>query len=380
MKANEITDRESLGRWLQNRPIEDARVIAARAALRTLPMLSKIALQFGRTDGAGGVILSTFASSAAAWCASTYPHREPELKGAASLAWNYAEGAGDHVDAYDYVKAAVRAAAVVGECDRQLVAFDSIAAVDAAAELAGVGLWNEVRGDAISLELGMPCQSLATSKLFKTTNSAENARNHWSILKRALSARPEENWSVWLPWFEARLSGEPTLEEADVARISVLCDEEFEGGPESANARINAVLAQFPDTAPKGKAFLSHATQTDGACAKALVQQLEFAGTSCWIAPRDIPAGADWNGAILSAIDACGAMLVLVSDASLQSPFVKAEVQHALDKRKPVLPICLAANVEPEAFDLRLKVVQRVDFYTGEADAVARIVAAVRAG
>jgi hypothetical protein len=43
-----------------------------------------------------------------------------------------------------------------------------------------------------------------------------------------------------------------------------------------------------------GKVFISHSSK-DQQTADAIRQHLESAGLACWIAPRDIEAGADWT-------------------------------------------------------------------------------------
>ena len=48
--------------------------------------------------------------------------------------------------------------------------------------------------------------------------------------------------------------------------------------------------------------FISYSHQ-DKAAADAACSALESAGVRCWIAPRDVAPGADWAGAIVSAIE-----------------------------------------------------------------------------
>jgi hypothetical protein len=114
------------------------------------------------------------------------------------------------------------------------------------------------------------------------------------------------------------------------------------------------------ETPTTASLFISHASQADGARAQALVAALEATGQRCWIAPRDITAGADWNDSILTAIEACGGVVLLVSPASVASPFVKAEIQHAFEHKKRVVPVRLA-DAQPSLLDLRLKTVQHIE-------------------
>ena len=58
--------------------------------------------------------------------------------------------------------------------------------------------------------------------------------------------------------------------------------------------------------------FLSYAS-TDRPAADAICAALEARGIRCWIAPRDVPAGADWGEAILTAIGRAHAMVLVLS-------------------------------------------------------------------
>jgi len=111
---------------------------------------------------------------------------------------------------------------------------------------------------------------------------------------------------------------------------------------------------------PHEHIFLSHATDADGARAKQLLAAIEAGGRKCWISSRDIKAGADWNGAILAAVEQCSVLVLLVSPASISSTFVKAEVQHAFEHGKRIIPVRLVPNAEPARIDLRLKTVQHL--------------------
>jgi hypothetical protein len=83
-------------------------------------------------------------------------------------------------------------------------------------------------------------------------------------------------------------------------------------------------------------------TIADAACAK-----LEADGIRCWIAPRDIPPGAEWAGAIVDAIDQCRAMVLIFSSSANESKQIRREVQQAFDGEKPVVFFRIE-NVAPE--------------------------------
>jgi len=91
--------------------------------------------------------------------------------------------------------------------------------------------------------------------------------------------------------------------------------------------------------------FISHSSK-DRKLAEGLVTVLEDLGVECWIAPRDIPAGKDWDVSIINAIEKCSGTIFLISDNSNESEQTKREVQIAVESDKWLIPICVD-GVEP---------------------------------
>jgi hypothetical protein len=92
--------------------------------------------------------------------------------------------------------------------------------------------------------------------------------------------------------------------------------------------------------------FISYPHQ-DKATADAACAKLEAEGIRCWIAPRDVPPGAEWAGAIVEAIDNCSAMVLIFSSSANGSKQIHREVQQAFDGEKSVVPFRIE-NVTPE--------------------------------
>lgn len=84
--------------------------------------------------------------------------------------------------------------------------------------------------------------------------------------------------------------------------------------------------------------FVCHATE-DAAVAHEVVEVLEAAGHPCWIAPRDIPPGSEYTAAILDALDATPTVLLIFSAASSGSPHVRRELETAIGRDTPLLPV-----------------------------------------
>lgn len=84
--------------------------------------------------------------------------------------------------------------------------------------------------------------------------------------------------------------------------------------------------------------FLSYASP-DRAAAEAICAALETRGIRCWIAPRDVPAGADWGEAILTAIGRAHAMVLVLSRNTANSVHVRNEVVTAVSQSLALVPV-----------------------------------------
>jgi adenylate cyclase len=84
--------------------------------------------------------------------------------------------------------------------------------------------------------------------------------------------------------------------------------------------------------------FLSHSA-ADKAAAQAILAGLEERGIRCWIAPRDVLAGAEYGQQIVDAIKGCRAFAVIFSASANASPHVRREVERAVSMDKTILPI-----------------------------------------
>jgi hypothetical protein len=83
--------------------------------------------------------------------------------------------------------------------------------------------------------------------------------------------------------------------------------------------------------------FISHSHE-DKTIADAVCARLESRGLRCWVAPRDILPGADWDVAIIDGISECKVLLLIFSSNANKSIQVKHEVERAMHKGIPILP------------------------------------------
>src|ERR1700733_4709833 len=106
--------------------------------------------------------------------------------------------------------------------------------------------------------------------------------------------------------------------------------------------------------------FISYASQ-DAAVAAALVEALERHGLKCWIAPRDVKAGALYADAIVRAISGAAAFLLVLSESSIASSHVGKEVERASSKKRPIIAVRIDAAPLTPAFEYFLSESQWVE-------------------
>ena len=82
--------------------------------------------------------------------------------------------------------------------------------------------------------------------------------------------------------------------------------------------------------------FLSYASH-DAEAADSICRYLESHGASCWIAPRDVKAGAQYADAIVRAINEATAVVLVLSGSAVGSDHVAREVERAASKHKQII-------------------------------------------
>jgi polar amino acid transport system substrate-binding protein len=83
--------------------------------------------------------------------------------------------------------------------------------------------------------------------------------------------------------------------------------------------------------------FISHSS-VDKAVADAICHNLESRGIRCWIAPRDVPPGAEFEKSIIDAIGKSRVFVLIFSSHSNGSHHVENEVRVAWQANVPILP------------------------------------------
>jgi formylglycine-generating enzyme required for sulfatase activity len=90
--------------------------------------------------------------------------------------------------------------------------------------------------------------------------------------------------------------------------------------------------------------FISFAS-SDAALAQRAVTSLEQSGIRCWFSDRDIEPAASYPATITDAVKNCGAILLLLTAASNQSPHVIREIELAFTARRPILPVRIGGAI-----------------------------------
>ena len=106
---------------------------------------------------------------------------------------------------------------------------------------------------------------------------------------------------------------------------------------------------------PRQSVFVSFSS-ADRPTAEALVAAIEGRRTSTFFAPRDILAGENFGQRIVQAIGSCDCVIVLLSAASIESPYVQREVRLAIDERRRLVPVALNGIQFPQDFPARVVV------------------------
>jgi TolB-like protein/cytochrome c-type biogenesis protein CcmH/NrfG len=124
--------------------------------------------------------------------------------------------------------------------------------------------------------------------------------------------------------------------------------------------------------------FISYASQ-DTTVAATVVETLERHGVACWIAPRDVKAGALYADAIVRAISGAKALILVLSENSVASPHVSKEIERASSKRRSIITLRIDSAPLSTALEYFLSESQWIDAHAGGmAAALVKLIAATR--
>ncbi len=113
--------------------------------------------------------------------------------------------------------------------------------------------------------------------------------------------------------------------------------------------------------------FISYSSD-DKPVADSICHGLEAQGVRCWITPRDVPYGADWQTAIMDALATAKAVVLVFTHNTNKSPHVRREVTAALEGGAIVIPFRTEEAVPEGALKYNLINVHWLDAFVPPMD------------
>jgi serine/threonine-protein kinase len=139
-------------------------------------------------------------------------------------------------------------------------------------------------------------------------------------------------------------------------------------------------MSESSSPAANSPIFISYSS-ADTVLANRVCEALETHGISCWIAPRNVRAGDVYADSIVQAINACRAMVVLLSAGAVESSHVLREVERASSKKRPIVALRIGAFALPPALEYFLSASHWLDASDGQIDkALAQLIADLQVG
>ncbi len=117
----------------------------------------------------------------------------------------------------------------------------------------------------------------------------------------------------------------------------------------------------------------------DEAVAREVVDSLEASGLKCWISLRDVPAGQNYQEAIVQAIERARGMVFLFSENSSKSGEIKKELSISGSISVPVFPLRLSPITPMGALRYELATRQWIDIFPNRQHALAKLADTIKA-
>jgi hypothetical protein len=206
----DIKSRRQFEAWLGKQPSEVAVALAARVALRVLPVV-----QSAKGGYRGCLVLPVFRATAVSWSTAKYPAHGTELAAYAAVAY-----------------AATTASAAGYASDAAIRYF-----------------WSALSIDATRVEKGKKTCDIAGSPLWPH-GQPDELRSLWHELEAGLLAA-KQDWRVWTTWYDDRLDGRFRAEECELDYVRI---EEYlwDQSPAIVNAEIKRRFDERPPPALAG--------------------------------------------------------------------------------------------------------------------------------
>ncbi len=126
------------------------------------------------------------------------------------------------------------------------------------------------------------------------------------------------------------------------------CSEKFYNSAVSYNEKTtvdeenssDSVKANDANSATDGYAFISYSSKNQSS-ADAMRKLFNKNGIDTWMAPYDIPAGSEYAEVLYDALENCSCLVLMLTNNSQNSKWVRSEVDIAVSNGKAVIPVKL---------------------------------------
>lgn len=271
MRADEITDKESLERWLNGRPQADSICIAQRAALRVFP-----AWGYGYfPDWPGNSLLKTLPVLRISLISGVQCRRNSQRLIDAALDAGYAAG-DDTSSTVSLAARSVNRASTGLNRDRSLdeavhavssalrstqeaslqaqgtvgKTLDWPASIDKQKAVDEAGFWSALSADA---ELAAAAADLRKAPLWHN-REPDWFKKAWKDVQTVWNA-DSATWDFWRRWYQGVVDGTPMSDEF-LHAIALMPDDDWKQGPAHVAAEIREIeLSHAIDATPNGEAI-----------------------------------------------------------------------------------------------------------------------------
>lgn len=112
----------------------------------------------------------------------------------------------------------------------------------------------------------------------------------------------------------------------------------------------------------QGLVFISFSSK-DGEFARKLITDIEKRGIPCWISSRNVEPGADYQDAIIDAMNRCSVILLLFSENANNSKEIAKELAIASKRSKPIIPARIEDIMPSGSLEYQLTTAQFIDLF-----------------